>query len=146
MQLSELTGIKPSKRKYQPSSTFYDPTGVMGIEIEGEYGDNTAFQANTDYWHQEPDGSLRNNGMEYISKPMFGEDAVDALTELEEGLTGRGYEITPRCGLHVHLDVSGASVGELLSTLVGFALVENAIYKYVGVERRDNIYCLPIRS
>lgn len=143
MLLSELNGIRPSRRKYRPSNRFVDDYGVFGVEIEVEFGDKCKVMPEAEMWKLDSDGSLRNNGVEYISVPMFGEDAANALDGLSEELTAAGPELSHRCGLHVHIDVSGMTVEELLSYVVVVSFAEPLLYKYVGVTRRENIHCLP---
>ena len=144
MFLSELNGIKPSRRKYLPSCRFIDPTGVFGVEIEVEFGrGNDKVIPDGEMWKLDSDGSLRDNGAEYISVPMFGEDAANAVDALSAELVEAAPELSHRCGLHVHIDVSGMTVNELLAFVVAVSFAEPSLYKYVGEERRDNIHCLP---
>ena len=144
MLLSELTGIRPTRRSYLPSGEFYDPTGIFGIEIEVEFDTPKVYRPNEDFWRHDSDGSLRGWNAEYISDPpIFGADAVRALTELSEEIEEYNPNCSWRCGLHVHLDVSGLTVLELLAFVVGCSLVEPALFRYVGMERKENINCLP---
>ena len=148
MLLSDLTGIRPSGRTYLPDQSLYDPKCLIGVEIEVEYPGisyrTSKYQANPDFWKMDGDGSLRNNGTEYISDPpLFGRDLITALVELEQGLTEAGAQISSRCGLHIHMDVSELTVDELLAFVVGTSLVEPSLFRYVGKERAQNIHCLP---
>ena len=143
MQLSEITGIKRCTRTYRPSEEVYDPYCVVGVEIEVEYGNNRAYAPDRSLWKTASDGSLREGGLEYVTEPMFGEDLVTALVQIEQGLISHKANISFRCGLHVHVDVSGFSIDQLLSFITLVGMVEPALFEYVGKERANNIHCLP---
>jgi hypothetical protein len=81
--------------------------------------------------------------VEFISKPLFGKDIFTALDNLEAALAGR-FSVSERCGLHIHLDVTGLSVRELINLTVIVVLLEDSLFRYVSPERRENIYCLPL--
>lgn len=145
-KLSDITGISPTTRTFLPSDDFVSPACVVGMEVEVEMGRNRAPTPHEEYWSLTDDGSLRNNGIEYVSKPLFGKDIIKALDNLTEILPGSGYTISERCGFHVHIDVSEMTTSQLLSFCCGYALIESAIYNYVGNDRRENIYCLPLSA
>lgn len=142
MLLSEVSGISPTIRTFRPSSKLVSPTCAMGIEIEVE-NVRSRINVNPELWNITDDGSLRNSGMELVSTTIFGEDILTALDDAENALDNIGVEITHRCGLHLHMDVSSFNTEQLISLACATALAEGAIYNYVGQERRDNIYCLP---
>lgn len=141
--LSDINGIHPTIRSYAPSERFVEPTTTIGIEIEVE-GADSRLNLDQELWRMTSDGSLRNNGLELVSTPLFGEDVVTALQAAESELTKAAAIISTRCGLHIHIDVSAFTTDQLLSMSCALALVEKFIYKYVGEDRRDNIFCLPL--
>lgn len=143
--LSELNGIKPTRRLFRADDSYPIADGVVGIEIEMENMPMYRVQGN-EFWDVVSDGSLRNNGLEFVSKPLFGEDIGVALGLFNEEVEKNSPVISSRCGLHVHLDVTAFTTDDLLSLCVAVALVEDALYKYVGIERKDNIYCLPMAN
>jgi len=145
MLLSEVSGIKPSSRTFKPSNEFVSPSCPVGIEIEVEgLGYRHRVPTNPEFWDKTDDGSLRNGGMELVSKPVFGEDIILALDDLTVALEGKPYILSDRCGLHIHIDASGMTTEQLLANCCAYALVESALYNYVGNKRRENIFCLPI--
>ena len=141
--LADISGIQPTTRLYSPSDRLVSPTTVVGIEIEVEEA-RRRIELNQELWRLVSDGSLRNDGIELVSRPLFGEDVVVALEQAQMEVERIGAVITSRCGLHVHIDVSGFNTDQLISLTCAVALAERTIYKYVGEDRRDNIYCLPI--
>jgi len=142
--LADITGVQPTTRTFTPSSEFELPVCPIGIEVEVELGDSRQPSIDQEYWSVDGDGSLRNNGIEFISKPLFGQDIIRALDILTNALDGVGHEINARCGLHIHIDVSELTTEQLVSMCTAYALVEKSIYRYVGLDRMDNIYCLPL--
>ena len=141
--LADISGIHPTTRLYSPSDRLVEPTTTVGIEIEVE-NVGRHVDINEELWVLTNDGSLRNNGIELVSRPLFGEDIIVALEEAQRELERVEARLTSRCGLHIHIDVSGLSTDQLLSLTCAVALAEKTIYNYVGNDRRDNIYCLPI--
>jgi hypothetical protein len=141
--LADISGIYPSTRLYKPSDVFVSPTTTVGIEIEVEEVTQN-LNLNQELWHTTDDGSLRNHGVELVSTPVFGEDIIAALTEAERELVRVNARITSRCGLHIHIDVSGLTTDQLVSMTCALALAEKTLYRYVGVERRDCVFCLPL--
>jgi hypothetical protein len=131
-----LSDVLPVPNRY--------PEGV-GIEIEWEdFRQREPYTAG--FWRTEPDGSLRNGGVEFISIPLNGKERVDAaLSELQVATDAGAfdYEATYRCGIHVHLSMTGATCGQLASFFTYYSLIEPALMAYCGEERQDNIFCVP---
>lgn len=149
LELSAVTGIKPDKRTYKESSKLIDSRCRIGIEVEVENAANVFRNTHKlTCWTVTEDHSLRNDGAEFVSAVVFGEDIVLALNELE-GYIKKNIpkcEVTERCGLHIHVDVSALNTDELLSFIIGYALVEGALFNYVGRDREKSIYCTPFNS
>ncbi len=118
------------------------PDGV-GIEIEWEeFRMRNSFRLAD--WMQVPDGSLRNSGIEFVSRVLEGEQvriAIDALFEC----AGRDFRFEPtyRCGTHVHLSTTGMTYGQFGAMCVLYALLEPTLFEFCGEERKDNIFCVP---
>ncbi|MFW3388497.1 UNVERIFIED_CONTAM: hypothetical protein RF648_21140, partial [Kocuria sp. CPCC 205274] len=79
-------------------------THLAGVEIELE---NLAIEhPSFRYWTAKNDGSLRNNGMEFVcSHPWGGVDLYNAAVEIDGFLFGNNPDDTWRCSTHVHVDV-----------------------------------------
>ena len=152
MQLSEIfSGAKPSIFEYLPSEELPLPSTNIGIEIEVEnYRGADMFRASpmNGRWDQVSDGSLLNRGVEFVSEKAYGVDilsALDAFSNFVDDMESAGFpmEITDRCGLHIHLDVSDMDV-EQLTTLVGLNfLLERALTDISG-GRHDDLFCAPV--
>jgi hypothetical protein len=129
--MSTLTGVANSYPK------------AVGIEIEYERYRRTD-NFDWEWWRTEPDGSLRNTGVEFISAPLENEELDEAMAEMQTAMESAfTFETNYRCGLHVHLCVTDMSLGQLLSTLTVYAIVEPGLLAYCGDERKDNVFCVP---
>ena len=146
MKIGEATGTA-ELRTYQGDDSWPLSTCRIGVELEYEGNPNVYdrdWNGLTPYWDRVRDGSLRNRGLEYVSKPLFGLDLVKALDKLGTALrSSGGAEVTYRCGLHIHMDVSDMVFEELKSLLVIYSLFERSLFRHVGEDREDNIYCIP---
>jgi hypothetical protein len=74
---------------------------------------------------------------------MFGEDAHAATKALCDWAAANGYRSTLRTGLHVHVDVRWLTKEQLNRVSPIYALMEKAIYRWVGDDRDENPFCLP---
>lgn len=166
-KLSDITGILPDSRKYVTVKDFVLSRCPIGIEIEME-GITNRIQADTEqllprrvpiaprpqrlngnyvspYWRLTSDGSLRNNGVELISDPIWGEDINAALDSLQEIIarSGNTPEFSERTSVHIHLDVRSLTTLQLFNLLVLVVIFERTLVRYCGGSREENIFCLP---
>lgn len=92
--------------------------------------------------HVDVDGSLRNNGMEFITSPLpfpfeyaeISDTIFDSYPEAEASL---------RCGIHVHMNVRDMTYQQLARLLSLYCLVERIIFKHTG-NRDTNHFCVPV--
>jgi hypothetical protein len=112
----------------------------FGIEVELE---NVGYFTNIPEWDDKPDGSLRDNGMEFITPPVGYEEARKAIDVLWREKYNRGWIGSPRCGIHVHAEVNGRTKVELMALITSYILAEPLIYAFCGAAREENIYCVP---
>jgi len=114
---------------------------LIGIEVEVE---NVHRVGNvSDVWHMTDDGSLRNQGREFITDPTPAKYGPALLANLLEGL-GRDCSFTPRTSVHVHLNVQDLSSEQVGDILLLYTIFEKVLYRYVGRSRIRNPYCVPI--
>lgn len=96
------------------------------------------------------DHSLRNNGMEFISKPVSLEDAVeffvDTLTTEEVKWSDKTKRCTERGSVHVHVNVKHFSIAQLRKFLRFYCILEPEFFAFVHESRRNNIYCVPLAA
>ena len=122
----------------------YDNTCVTGIEIEAE-GVNNHKYINPHFWDLTRDGSLRNNGLEFVSQPLAGEALRLALDNFQytQKIAG-GYKYSHRTSVHIHIDIRKLDWESLLTFILLYTMFERPLVKWAGPEREENIFCLPL--
>jgi hypothetical protein len=126
---------------------------LIGVEIEVEnYGHFKEQFRDSDtnlfnfYWITQQDGSLRNNGKEFVTRLGLSAamlpDALDIFTKLVKAQEPEGMEVNARTGLHVHLNVAGLSQYQLSNLLFLYGIFEPLFFKVSG-ERKNSIFCVP---
>ena len=156
---------------YQESRDFIEPRTIIGVEVELEGmheacgfahngirtnsnhshfsfdGDTRGVLFGAGYWNVKGDGSLRDGGVEFVTKKLFGKDlgmALDELNEYLEDIVDTEYAIpSDRCSVHIHLDVTDLNKNEYARLLLDYAIFENVLFHYCGAYRKENLYCLP---
>lgn len=117
--------------------------GDVGIEIEVEGGPWPADQIGNWVTHQ--DGSLRNNGIEYVLRnPVNVGEVRKQLTTLKTRLEeARAHlDFSQRTSVHVHVNVQHMTIPEWLSFICLFTLFDEALTDVVGPNRGGNRFCL----
>lgn len=128
-------------------SKIKDKTYV-GVEIELE-NCPTDYEhgANIGLWVVKTDDSLRNEGIELVTKyGATGSTTVNALRSLKTTLarlTNEEPQATFRCGLHVHLNVADFSQEQFHHLLILYLIFEQALFDVSG-ERQSNIHSVPL--
>jgi hypothetical protein len=125
----------------------------VGIEVEIERVNSpSSIMGNSNHhiWNPTEDGSLRNNGVEFVSIPLLTQDVEFSLINLFSALRSnarwRGYEFTERTSVHVHVNVLDMTMEQIRTLIMAYMLVEPALYDYVKGGRKDNIFCVPVKE
>lgn len=139
---------KPSEpRKYAGWEGFVLPNCNIGLEFEFEGVHNQELpsrEAWASLWEFHEDRSLRDGGAEYVFRsPMFGEDAYNATSALLSYARTQGWRSSKRTGIHIHMDARDLEVPQLLGIALLYALYEPAIFRWIGDDRENNVFCLP---
>ena len=95
-------------------------------------------------WKVVSDGSLSGgNGMEIVSPPMEGEASLQQIATVCRVLNELGATVNRSCGLHVHVDANGLSIGALRKLAAIYIENENIIDSFMPMSRRgnNNTYC-----
>lgn len=153
MLLSDITKKSKTLYKYQGSPKLVIPNQYLGVEIELE-GCHPLFKYSAEfynYWAVKDDGSLRSEagllGLEYVFKDaLFGEDVIQALSIMETTMNQMNPKPSWRCGLHVHVDTSDLTTETLFNYIFLYMLYEKALYNYVGGDRQNSPFCVPLTS
>lgn len=148
---SNIQTIMDSK-KFKPPIKLVDENTFVGIEVEVERVFRTAhvlsYLPDCYVWRNIEDGSLRNNGREFVSIPLKGNSILFALDFLKEVLTKEktcvGHEFSDRTSVHVHVNVRDITPEQVKSLILTYLVVEPLLYAYVGGDRAKNIFCVPL--
>lgn len=115
---------------------------IVGIEVEVENQNHRRPTARC--WTVTEDGSLRNGGVEFVSRPIKAKDAPAAIQHLFKGDFDQDYCFSPRTSVHVHLNMLDVPTEKVVDLLLIYSLFEKSLYRFVGKGRWKNIYCTPI--
>lgn len=115
---------------------------IIGIEVEVENITRVGLMRSC--WQSAQDGSLRNNGVEFISRPMQANRAPAALYSLMNETLPQDKCFSPRTSVHVHLDYTRDQLATVVDTVLVYAVFERLFYRFVGRNRIRNIYCVPL--
>lgn len=118
-------------------------TRMVGIEVEVENFE--LLRQPRDTWILTEDGSLRNNGVEWITRPIQANYVHAALTDLFSAMSAECC-FSPRTSVHVHVNCLDVQVDKITNIVMLYAIVENLLYRFAGRGRNKNIYCVPLHE
>lgn len=116
---------------------------LIGIEVEVENVGRVRSGVNA-VWQQINDGSLRNDGREYITMPVPAAYAPDLLHNLMRVGLRQECSFSPRTSVHVHLNMQDVELEQVGDLLLLYTLFERTLFRFVGRNRARNPYCVPI--
>lgn len=113
---------------------------VLGVEVEVENFDGDRSKVFKSFWKSQNDGSLRK-GTEFVSVPTdfktFCGKALPAIVDCK-------YNISPRCGTHVHVNIQDFNDNQLKALWVYWLTLEKNVYDFCGKSRKNSVFCVPI--
>ena len=116
----------------------------VGIEVEVEGVDLPATELSK--WNVTEDGSLRG-GLEYITDGSLSIHEVSKeLNALYKRLnTAKLSKDQSYCSIHVHVNCQARKVHEVLSAVLVWYLLEDALIdRFCGDLRKSNCFCMPV--
>ena len=125
-------------RTYDEATAF-----LAGIECEMESvipgQEFTGFKATED-------GSLRNRGMEYISRPFTVPKLLGYFSDMQASIqfVDKKEAFSPRTSTHVHINCRSLSLEQIRNLMLIYALFEEYFFLMVEPVRRTNIHCVPL--
>jgi len=141
--LSDVSNLMIGDRNYSMHKTLSVACSdlIVGVELEIE-GWEHGVPRHTGFSFEE-DGSLRNNGMEAITKPT----KAKYIPKLLEGFF-KHFEITPdnysgRCSTHVHVNCQDLTTDQVQIVCLLYQVLERPLFGFIGHERDGNIFCVP---
>lgn len=118
------------------------PTLLYGVELEIERAyDYKKWQVPGMVVTE--DGSLRNDGKEFITSPMTYKNLSYCLDSFftKAKLSDENY--SERCSIHVHTNCQDLTFDELITLLMIYQVFERVLYEWIGHDRDKNIFCVP---
>jgi len=101
---------------------------------------------NEGYWSITTDGSLRNNGREFISKPLSKAKLLSEFDKLHNSLHYSTDEIadrfSARTSVHTHVNCLDLEDSQVKNIVLWYALFEPLFFLFAKPERRNNIHCV----
>lgn len=124
----------------------YHDDPLYGIELEAE----DAGEVGPAYgWFITTDGSLRNNGREFVfDGPCDYDAAVDRIETLASAIkqASRAPLHNPRTSVHIHVDVTWMTPEQFRMFVINWACVEPALFSKYGSGREYSPYCVPLHQ
>lgn len=145
--LGEVTAQKIKdrfkKRTLEVETETINNSRCVGIEVEVE--NHQLNETPSEYiWQHVGDGSLRNNGEEWVTTPIAAEDAPKALYELLRVCLSDQCSFGPRTSTHVHINAQDLNQVQVKNIVQLYCVFEKVLFDFVGKNRAKNIYCVPL--
>lgn len=138
--------FKEEDKLYKNTIEIHNKNYIFGIEVEVEnvptprvYG---KYQT---YWNMTTDGSLRNNGVEFVSLPIRMDQIEGALKQLDMCLP-LTRDFSPRTSVHIHMNVRDMTISQINSLVLLYTMVENFMFSFAGESRKNNVFCIRLQD
>lgn len=122
---------------------------VCGVELEIEEVNLTSSGlawCNQRQISVEEDGSLRNNGKEFLLPPNYESDQVSLFTEFHNKSPVRYGKnaFSSRTSTHVHVNVNYMTRPQVKTLMLLYSIFEPLAFQFCGEQRKANIHCVPL--
>lgn len=119
-----------------------DPSLYYGLELEIENVPNWEDLVVHGMTSVE-DGSLRNHGREFLTKPSSYSIVMHTLQRFFDKAKLSDDNYSERCSVHVHANTQNMTTDQVASVCLLYQVFEKLLYAFVGGERDKNIFCIP---
>ena len=119
-------------------------TQRVGLELE--YEDcriSRLTQKDVPLWMFATDHSLRNSGIEFVSKPLPRKSIRTQIDRMLEVAKLAECNPNKRCGYHVHVNCTHLTWNELYCFVVYYTLLEPLLFKHFAPGREVSHFCVP---
>lgn len=133
---------------YGVVSRVSGPQFIAGLECEIEDITNIHSDIENDdtHWQITTDGSLRNNGREFISRPLPKDTLLAAFDKLHNCITYKSPDVhvrfSPRTSTHIHINCLDLEEEAVKAIVLWYALFEPVFFLMASPIRRNNIHCV----
>lgn len=134
----------------KPSSLVSVNDIFVGLECERETNRIKSYALfTTEYITIKNDGSLRNNGKEYIfSRPLYGKQIVKALMELRNLWLIYDTSHSYRTSDHIHINIQDFNQEQVNTLILNSLAMEETLFNLniLKWNRKNNPYCTPVNK
>lgn len=123
------------------ASSIYNPTFVVGIEVEVENARDRNPGASP--WFAQTDGSLRNDGREFVTPPLAS-NSIEVYTNPFWDQMPARWTFSQRTSIHVHVNARDLTWQQLKMWLLTYCVFEKVLFDFAGVDRAKGIFCVPL--
>lgn len=119
---------------------------IVGIECEIESIKSWRVGGWKAFFNITEDGSLRNDGREFISQPMPITALLEGFKILHKDLIYHPQfdPFSERTSIHVHVNCQNLTTDQVRNIILMYALFEEFFFAQTLPSRRDNIHCVPL--
>lgn len=137
--------LKQTLNEYYGRSGRYNLDHV-GIEIELE-GSKLASGEELKYWVLHQEGSLRNGGIEYVTKTGATVQKLDVyFDEYDKSTAKAKFVESLRTSVHVHVCAQTLTLLQIYNVITAWNLIEDVLVAANGKNRMGNLFCLRNRD
>lgn len=142
-KIYQIYGLDTLNEFLKSSDNFF-----CGVECECESFQDVKNNSPYMYWEKKEDHSLRNNGVEFISKPLNFSDTLTAFKMLHENYIAEkpSEKFSDRCSIHVHVNCMSLTEEQVENIILLYALYEPFFFEEVAESRKANIHCVPLSN
>ena len=117
----------------------------VGIEIEIENAHGTATAGIWGIMRTEKDGSLKDNGLELISYPLY-ESSINLFLQSVQDYYNDypNTYFSHRCSIHLHIDVGDLEREQVKLLLLTYLCLESLFFDMSDPVREHNPFCVPL--
>lgn len=147
--MQEITGLAPANLPV--AGAVLSANHLLGIEVEMESVTNvTPCSRHMTYWDIKEDGSLRDNGREFVlRRPLTGsnlEDAISQYYHAKSFASSSDWSPSHRCGIHIHSDVRDLTTLQYGRLLALSMMLDDYLFEKYDSEWRKGInFCRGVK-
>lgn len=136
------------RQKWGIASSASSSEFLAGMECEIE--DLKGYVNDGPFWNVVEDGSLRNNGREFISIPAGKVQLLEQFVKLHESIVyscpDKAVRFSPRTSIHVHVNCLDLEEAQVHDIVLWYALFEPIFFLLVDPMRKHNIHCVQLNQ
>lgn len=141
MNIAHIYGRHP----VTAATNHQDGEAIFGVELEIEGITDDPEDFCGEFVLYKEDGSLRNNGYEFVTYPLHKDDAITAVNGvLKHFQFNTDIHFSERTSTHVHVNVGDMNLHQLAAMLLAYQVVERLMFDFAQCDRDKNIFCVPL--